>query len=547
MKGALKTCRNPDDSAQPCPISHSSVCGRGKTGLRQGRGAMHRLRLVVQLSSAIALTVTLLSGAYVVQPGTRLVNLSVIAVDSHGQPVTDLTSDDFQIFDSGREQQIAFFHHTGNAPLPAAPLGHNEFTNRADGEIPRATVILFDLMNESFSSRGMAADQIVHTLQSLENADYLFFYILNVDGRLFMVRGLSGAGSASPPGSDVPWTRHIKPLLDASMRKLMVQRPVDIDVAGRVMLTFQALDTLAVQLSRVPGRKNIVWITDGVPIALGPNRSDTGDFVDFTPQVRQLGEQLDLSNVAIYPVRQVMFGAGDGIGNTSGVGQTGGGDTGIESLQTLNQFAGMTGGRPASEKDIGDAVRQALIDVRTSYQLGYYPRQQKWDNKFHKIRVACRRKGVRIQAETGYFAWAAAPGTRTRQAVGSASATNFDAAEIGLTASITTDPKDGRVAHFDLHINAHDVALAREGNDYLAQLRLTVVHYLTDGRTESEPITPLDFHYSPQQRDDVLHRGIEFAQNVPVGRPGSQLRIIVYDRGSNAVGSLTIPDHEPTH
>lgn len=100
------------------------------------------------------------------------------------------------------------------------------------------------------------------------------------------------------------------------------------------------------------------------------------------------------------------------------------------------------------------------------------------------------------------------------------------------------------MAHFDLRIDAHDVAWVREGDSYNGQLRLTVVHYLTDGRTESLPVTPLDLHYSPQERDEALKEGIDFKEDMPVGRSGSHFRIIVFDRGSNAVGSLTIPDYD---
>src|ERR1019366_6507040 len=143
-----------------------------------------------------------------------------------------------------------------------------------------------------------------------------------------------------------PWTRQIKRLMDDAMRTVTRIRPLDIDVAVRVQLTFQARESLAVHLSRVPGRKNLLWITDGVPIALGPMRSDTGDFVDFTPQLRKLSDGLDRSGVAIYPVWQVIFGSGDAIGDTSGSGETGGAGTGLESIETLNEFAGLTGGRP---------------------------------------------------------------------------------------------------------------------------------------------------------------------------------------------------------
>ncbi len=500
--------------------------------------------MILPIAIALALAVAPLQGDDLSQPEPRLIDLNVVAVDSHGLPVNDLTSDDFQVSDAGKEQKIAFFHHTDNSRWQPQSRVPNEFSNRGGPEIPYATVILFDLMNEGFGARGYARNQIVQNLQNLESADYLYMYILTVDGRLFELHGLHGISEGATAANGQPWTRQIKPLMDDAMRTVTRIRPPDIDVAIRVSLTFQALESLAEQLSRVPGRKSVVWVTDGVPIVLGPMRSDTGDFVDFTPQLRKMSEGLDRSGVAIYPVRQVMIGAGDSIGDTSGAGETGGAGTGVSSIETLNQFAGLTGGRPNAGKDISSAVKQAMSDVRTSYQMGYYATPQNWDNKFHKLRVTCKRKGVRIQSKSGYYAWAEAPGTHAKQAFDSAKSTNFDAAEIGLRAKISVDPKDGRVASFDLRIDANDIAWVREGNDFTGQLRLTVVHYLTDGRTESMPIIPLDLHYTSQQRDAALKEGVDFPMEVPTGHSGTQFRIIVFDRGSNAIGSLTIPDYD---
>jgi len=55
----------------------------------------------------------------------------------------------------------------------------------------------------------------------------------------------------------------------------------------------------------VPGRKTIIWVTDGVPIALCDRRSGIGFPVDFTPLIRQLSEALERSNIALYPIRQM--------------------------------------------------------------------------------------------------------------------------------------------------------------------------------------------------------------------------------------------------
>ena len=48
---------------------------------------------------------------------------------------------------------------------------------------------------------------------------------------------------------------------------------------------------------------------------------------------------------------------------------------------------------------------------------------------------------MHIQAKTGYYAWAVPPGEGSERAV---AGTQFDAAEIGLSGSLTVDPKDKR-------------------------------------------------------------------------------------------------------
>ncbi len=122
------------------------------------------------------------------------------------------------------------------------------------------------------------------------------------------------------------------------MRAALRFRSPDIDVFVRTQLTYAALDNMSVELSAIPNRKNLIWITDGVPVGLGYRRSDTGEAIDFTPQIRRLSESLDRAGIAIYPVREIMMGRDDGIGEASGIAQTGGAGTGVSSIETLNQF-----------------------------------------------------------------------------------------------------------------------------------------------------------------------------------------------------------------
>lgn len=476
-------------------------------------------------------------------PDLKLLDLTVVALDSHEQPVNDLTVDDFQVTDAGKPQKIVFFRHREAALRQSPKLGPNELSNRGGESVPYATVILFDLMNESFGSRGTAANEIIKTLENLPTAEYLYLYIVTIDGRLFAVHGLPN-GEEGPDAAH--WTKLIKPQLDKALKTVLRNRPVEVDIAIRTQMTFAALDQMGLELSRVPGRKNLVWVTDGVPIGLGPVRSDTGEFVDFTPQMRQLSQALERSGVAIYPVRQVMMGSPDRIGETSGgAGATGGAGTGMQSIATLDEFASVTGGRPNLGKDIGAALKQAMNDVRVSYQIGYYAPERNWDGKFHKVRVTCKRKGVKIQAKTGYYAWAVPPGEGSEQAIRAVAGTQFDAAEIGLHGSLTADPEDKRSMHLNVPIDAHDVAFGQQGDHSDAQLRLAVVGYLSDGRVEGSRVIPFDVHYSAEEREKARSEGIVLSRSVPVSDQVGRLRLIVFDRGSNAIGSLTFPLSPP--
>jgi hypothetical protein len=309
-----------------------------------------------------------------------------------------------------------------------------------------------------------------------------------------------------------------------------------------------------------------VWASDGVP--LNARLSVRGESVDFTQQLRQEGEVLARSGVAIYPVLQIMQAGADAVGGgaarggaraapsgsgapgAAGVADVGSpglvrpaaiGAAGIEGLQTLDDFAGMTGGRPTQGKDIGIAIKEARNDLRVSYQIGYFPPAQDWDGKFHKLAITCKRRGVRIQARTGYYASAENPEIEVRQIIDSAITMDFDAAEIALRATVSRDAKDPLMEHFGLHIDANDIALPRDGSLYQGELRVAVVGYLADGRSEAYSTTPLRLRFSHDGFDKVLKEGIEADKNMKLGANVKKLRFIVVDVDSSAIGSLTIP------
>jgi hypothetical protein len=48
-------------------------------------------------------------------------------------------------------------------------------------------------------------------------------------------------------------------------------------------MAYAALNAAAAELARVPGRKSLVWVTNGLPIALGPPATWDYQGIEFTP------------------------------------------------------------------------------------------------------------------------------------------------------------------------------------------------------------------------------------------------------------------------
>jgi VWFA-related protein len=470
----------------------------------------------------------------------QLVRLNVVAVDSHGDPVDDLAKTDLQVFDNGKPEEIVSFRHDDSRVHRAAALAPGEFSNRTGNNIRHATVILFDLLNEHMGARGNSWNELIHYLQPLEASEGLYLYLLTLEGRLYPVHGLPNPEAKDTPDpGGAPWTQQAKPLLDQAMKNVFRTRPIEIeaDIDLRERLTYAALASLAARMEGIPGRKNIVWITHGIPVVLGPETTVSGEPVDYTPYLRSLSARLDRANVSIYPVQQVPPGMampGDPEARHSG----------LSSEDTLQQFARYTGGRSQNAAiDIRAAIKAAMNDVRTSYQIAFAPAPQSIDGKFHKLRVTCARKGVRIQAKEGYYAARddAPSGAEQQEAMDAATGAQFDAAEIGLNATRSPGDKQPNATQFRLRIDPADLQLTHTGGAYDGQVQVRIVTYMADDKTATSNVVSVPWHFTDEQRDRAMKDGLVLYKDMALAPAVQKVRFVILDPTSNAVGSLTIP------
>src|SRR5690348_7637376 len=218
----------------------------------------------------------------VIRSTTRLVQLNVVVLDNHRRPVSDLSHDDFEVFDNGREQKLSHFSVV-SAPAAGARSAAPSLvlSNRPEqrGEAPgTVTIVLVDemLAQDAQASYYRAALQsarlgVLKFLGALQPGQQVALYALRLEGvvvihdltddsaALLSAAKTIGAGQLmakiSPVGAKPDTARTF-----ASATRLTA-RKTDLTEDLRRELVKEAFQSIAHHLQGNPARKNIVWIS----------------------------------------------------------------------------------------------------------------------------------------------------------------------------------------------------------------------------------------------------------------------------------------------
>jgi VWFA-related protein len=456
----------------------------------------------------------------------KLVRLSVAATNVQGEPVADLLPADIQVLEDGKPRPVVFFRFAGSR-RSVEPPGVGDFINRP-GPIP--TVILFDRWNERMLTSARAWTELSAALQHLESVNQIYIYFLTGSGELFPVQPLPLTSADVRIGPEQS-AADLRDKLDRAVRQFQGLRAVDaVDPALRASKTFQALGALGAQMTPIPGRKNFIWITHGIPL----NYDRPPYQIDLTPQMRSLSDSAAQYQIAIYTVDQSAEGAGADL-----VGQ---------SRATLRMISALTGGRWFGSDDVDAGLTGSLQDARGIYTVAYYSavREKDAPDKEHKIRVESKRKEVHFLTREGYFGQITEPDpAKVEDAMFSGQIRSpFDAVEIGLRVHVardTTNRAAGKVGHFTIRIDPRDVFLERRGENYHGQFGLMFAFYTGDFLEERSTPTELAIDLTPDQFNHALKDGAVVSKDVPVSERVQKIRVMVSDRVLHALGSVTIP------
>jgi VWFA-related protein len=293
---------------------------------------------------------------------TRLVTVDVVARDHHGNPVRDLTANDFQISEQAGshkdQQQIASFRlldralaKAPDAEKAALQLPAGVYTNLVTTKnlsVP-PTILLVDGLNTDATTQLQVRQKMVRLLASSPSDVPMAVFLLGRELRLMqsfttdtkllhaaaeralsleatnlqakdarddtlshssLLEQMAGAeGQSDIPGEPPAGGSNSNALL--AMRALQLQRfereqyAESMDI--RVKLTFDALRAIARHVSGYPGRKNLIWLSSAFPLAITPDANLTmvakfSGMRNYGADMTAVASALTDAQIAVYPV-----------------------------------------------------------------------------------------------------------------------------------------------------------------------------------------------------------------------------------------------------
>lgn len=294
---------------------------------------------------------------------TNLISIPVTIATKNGVYVPSLSKGNFQIFEDGKEQEIAYFGTTDK---------------------PFTAILLLDVSGSTSLKIEQIQDGAISFVKQMLPQD-----------KVMVIEFDSGVKTLLEYSSD-------KNVLEAAIRKLRF---------GGGTSLYDAVDrTLERELKKVEGKKAIVLFTDGV------------DTTSRSTYERSLSLAVE-SEAVIFPIYLNTYLDSIGIGGGNGpmtapailgIPGMGGGTQQIGATRAeyalgrryLQDLANATGGRiyrpDNSSAGLNAAFEGIAEELRSQYEVGYYPASEGKSGDVKKIKIRINRPNLIIRGRDSY-------------------------------------------------------------------------------------------------------------------------------------------------
>ena len=339
-------------------------------------------------------------GPPVFRSGVEAVRFEAIVTGKDGQPITDLTLDDFEVREDDAVQMIEQFSRVvlppPNPHQPRRTIRTDVATN--DESQDRIYVIVMDRLVWQDAIRGT---KIIRRFLDdyFDDADLGAVVTLDRGGALRFTNDRAALMRQAERFVE----RFATPWAGAHSGAPLIN-PLDPRQAAAARRTYynsrgEVFGEIARALAHIEARrKSIIYISGGLDV-------DPYDAIDmpkstFSEDARAFIEPILAGNLSVYPI----YPGGAAFPSNLSSQSPGAGMrlAGPMALGTMRALARVSGGVPTGT-DFTKAFKQIVRDNSAYYVIGYQSTNPRRDGAFRRIHVKVKRKGAKVRARTGYF------------------------------------------------------------------------------------------------------------------------------------------------
>lgn len=310
------------------------------------------------------------------------IKLDVMVDDAAGRPVTGLEPWDFKILDNGQPRKVLSFHSYDGAQVKPDP--------------PVEVILVIDTVNLLFQQLSFARGEVDEFLR--QNGGQLKQPVTLV---LLTEKGVRVQPRPSTDGNAIA---SVLDGIKGTVRVLDQAMGFDGQLE-RFQVSERALNDIAQNEAKKPGRKLLIWVGWGWPILDRPSK-----YFSEMQQRRLFDSIIEMSTVlrqarmTVYSVSPAgVYGPNPMLyqGYLKGVKRYQDADFGNLALKVL---VTQTGGKiMGPDNDVVSQINGCIEDASAFYQISFDPPAAEHAVEYHELKVLANRPGVAVRTTSGYY------------------------------------------------------------------------------------------------------------------------------------------------
>ena len=556
-----------------------------------------------------------------IRANSRIVALDVIVTDAAGKPVTDLKPEEMVVEEGGKAQKLASFELMRGGTGDLDTLPETIYSNRPEFLAPHGnyTILLIDALNTPFEHMAYGREQLIRYAAGQTKAGHrIAVYALDTrlhklqtftDDPQLLAAAIEKAGVASqttvtptaqtiptvPPGTMASGALKGAggiSTLQATLAAFQTGGIASYNEQIRVGATTAALSALARMMLGIPGRKNLVWLTGGVPITMDVSEMMVTTVLGERPAddptappplqremsyeaheqnvrqeaaqgVKEMASLLQQAQISVYTVdaRGLFGGTSQTTATSAGTNNAGmlvmGSEYGSsvsaagkyisDTQANMKTIAQQTGGKYyVNRNDIDQAVALATEDGGTYYAVSYSPDKKKFDGGFRKIKVTVKRPGLTVRHRSGYYAIDFSKGSKKDKEADLATAVSLSSLApstmLMFDARITSSAPAAKTTVPILFRVPMGNFTVQDAGDKGKKLDLDfVATAMRNGKVVDSKGSTVTTTVTNEQFQEVQQRGLLMQLELSLAPGKYDLALAVRDNPTGMIGTLNVP------